>query len=178
MGIEQRSVSEKPNPTDDASGKVAEGAGPQPVQALRNPHFFKRVLQNLGPGLITGASDDDPSGIGTYATAGASLGYATLWTALLTFPLMAAIQYICAKIGLVTGMGLAGVLRRNYSRALLYPVVAALVLANTLNAGADIGAIAAGFNLLCPGLPIAVLVVPIGLVILALQFWGSYQLIA
>jgi NRAMP (natural resistance-associated macrophage protein)-like metal ion transporter len=132
----------------------------------------------LGPGFISGCADDDPSGIGTYATAGASLGYATLWTALVTYPLMAAVQFICAKIGLVTGMGLAGVLRQHYSRRLLYPAVVALFVANTINVGADLGAIAAAINLLIPALPIAPLVLPIALGILALQIWGSYRLIA
>jgi NRAMP (natural resistance-associated macrophage protein)-like metal ion transporter len=131
----------------------------------------------LGPGLITGASDDDPSGIGTYAVAGASLGYAPLWTALVTFPLMAAVQYICAKVGLVTGLGLAGVLRQHYPRALLYPVVLALLAANTINAGVDLGAIAAALNLFIP-VPVAVLVVPVTLLILMVQVWGSYRLIA
>jgi NRAMP (natural resistance-associated macrophage protein)-like metal ion transporter len=131
----------------------------------------------LGPGLITGASDDDPSGIGTYATAGAQLGYATLWTALFTFPLMASVQFICAKIGLVTGRGLAGVLRHHYTRGLLYPAVLGLVIANTINAGADIGAIAAGINLLVP-IPLKALVVPIGLLILILQIFGSYRFVA
>src|SRR5438552_3824029 len=96
--------------------------------------FFKV----LGPGLITGASDDDPSGIATYAMTGARLGYAPLWTALLTFPMMAAVQFICAKIGMVSGQGIACVLRKHYPRLLLFPVVLGLVAANTLNAGADI----------------------------------------
>src|SRR5437588_12754847 len=100
----------------------------------------------LGPGFITGASDDDPSGIGTYAMAGAAFGYTTLWLALVTFPMMAAIQFICAKVGMVTGKGLAGVIRQHYSKALLYPIVGLLVIANVINAGADIGAIAAGLN--------------------------------
>src|SRR5436853_4637614 len=104
----------------------------------KNP--IKRVLMILGPGLITGASDDDPSGIGTYAQAGASLGFAPLWTALLTFPMMWSIQFICAKIGMVTGGGLARVLRKHYSPAVLFPVVVGLALANTINAGVDIGA--------------------------------------
>src|SRR2546425_8359839 len=117
---------------DSASGTGSIGATRQ-----REPHALKRVLKVLGPGLITGASDDDPSGIGTYATAGASLGYRTLWTAPFTFPLMAAVQYVCAKVGLVTGMGLAGVLRQHYSRWVLYPAVLGLVVANTINAGAD-----------------------------------------
>jgi NRAMP (natural resistance-associated macrophage protein)-like metal ion transporter len=138
---------------------------------------IKRFLKILGPGFITGASDDDPSGIGTYSAAGASLGYATLWTALLSFPLMSAIQFICARIGTVSGMGLAGILKRYYSRWLLYPAVLALVIANTINAGADIGAIAAALNLLVP-IPIVVMIVPVTLVILVVQIWGSYRLIA
>src|SRR5205809_921091 len=137
----------------------------------------KRFLKLLGPGLITGASDDDPSGIGTYAVAGASLGFATLWTALFTLPLMIAALLTCARIGMVSGMGLASVLRRHYARNLLYLTVVGLVIANTINAGADIGAIAAAINLLIP-IPITVLVLPIALIILALQIWGSYRLIA
>jgi NRAMP (natural resistance-associated macrophage protein)-like metal ion transporter len=142
----------------------------------RNP--IRRFLRILGPGFISGAADDDPSGIGTYATAGASLGYATLWTALLTFPLMAAVQLVCAKIGMVTGRGLAGVLRKHYPRRVLYAAVIALFVANTINVGADLAAIAAAFNLLVPALPISPLVLPIALGILALQIWGSYRLIA
>jgi NRAMP (natural resistance-associated macrophage protein)-like metal ion transporter len=145
------------------------------IQRERNP--IKRFLKILGPGLITGASDDDPSGIGTYATAGASVGYATLWTAILTFPMMAVVQYVCAKVGMVCGTGLADVLRKHYSRKLMYPVVLALVIANTINAGTDIGAIAAGVNLLAP-VPIVALIVLVTLIILAFQIWGSYRLIA
>jgi Mn2+/Fe2+ NRAMP family transporter len=99
------------------------------MAAEANP--VKRFFLLLGPGLVTGASDDDPSGIGMYAVAGASFGFATLWTALLSFPLMTATQVICSRIGQVTGRGLAGVLRRHYSRWLLYPAVAGLVVANT-----------------------------------------------
>jgi len=137
----------------------------------------KRFFKLLGPGLVTGASDDDPSGIGTYAVAGASLGFATLWTALFTLPLMIAALLTCARIGMVSGMGLAAVLRRHYARNLLYLTVIGLVIANTINAGADIGAIAAAINLLIP-IPIAVLVLPVALAILALQIWGSYRVIA
>jgi NRAMP (natural resistance-associated macrophage protein)-like metal ion transporter len=143
----------------------------------RKTHSAKRLLQLIGPGFITGASDDDPSGIGTYAVAGASLGYATLWTALVSFPLMAAVQLICARIGLVSGMGLAGVLRQHYPRWLLYLAVLGLVIANTINAGVDIGAIAAAVNLLAP-VPIVAMIIPITLIILAVQIWGSYRLIA
>ena len=155
----------------------AGGTGSLEAAIEREPNPLKRLARILGPGLITGASDDDPSGIGTYATAGASLGFATLWTAPLTYPLMAAVQYICAKVGMVSGRGLAGVLRRHYGRGVLYPAVAALVVANTINAGADIGAVAAGINLLAP-LPIGLMVVPVALAILSLQIWGSYRLIA
>ena len=154
------------------------GAEQATVEELQHESSrVKRFLKLLGPGLITGASDDDPSGIGTYAMAGASFGYATLWTALLTFPMMAAVQFTCAKTGMVTGMGLAGVLRRHYPRWLLYVSVLGLVVANTINAGADIGAIAAAVGLLAP-VPPAWLVVPVALVILGLQVWGSYRLIA
>lgn len=136
----------------------------------------KKVLHRLGPGLITGASDDDPSGIGTYTQAGAALGYATLWTAIVTLPLMIVVQHVCAKIGMCGGRGLAGVLRRYYSKKLLYPVVFGLVVANTINAGADISAIAAAINMFIP-LPISAMVLPIAAAIVALQVWGSYNLI-
>jgi NRAMP (natural resistance-associated macrophage protein)-like metal ion transporter len=134
-------------------------------------------LSQLGPGLVTGASDDDPSGIATYSQAGAALGLASLWTVLLTFPMMWTIQFICAKIGLVTGGGLARVLRKHYSPLLLYPIVITLAVANTINAGVDIGAIAAAINLVVP-VPVTVLIAPIALTILAVQVWGSYRLIA
>ena len=153
--------------------------GPDVVEEAQNPRPNKvvRFLRILGPGLITGASDDDPSGIGTYAVAGASLGYSTLWLALITFPLMASVQFICAKIGMVSGEGLAGVVRRHYPRPLLYLAVAALVVANTINAGADVGAIAAAVNLIVP-VPIALMIVPVAVVILLIQVFGSYHLIA
>ena len=137
---------------------------------------IKRILDRLGPGLITGASDDDPSGIGTYTQAGAALGYATLWTAIVTLPLMIVVQHICAKIGMCSGRGLAGVLRTCYPRWLLYPVVVGLLVANTINAGTDIAAIGAAINMFVP-VPIAVLVVPIAIVIVVIQIWGSYQFI-
>jgi len=138
---------------------------------------LKRFLKLLGPGLITGASDDDPSGIGTYSVAGAALGFATLWTAIVTLPLMAVVQFLCAKIALVSGRGLAGVLRIHYRREILYPAVLCLIVANTINAGTDIGAIAAGINLIVP-IPAGLLIVPIALTIVAFQIWGSYRWIA
>jgi NRAMP (natural resistance-associated macrophage protein)-like metal ion transporter len=144
------------------------------LRAENNP--LKRFGKMLGPGLVTGASDDDPSGIGTYAQAGAQFGFATLWTTLAMLPMMTAVQFMCAKIGLVTGKGLAGVLREHYPRAVLYPAVIALVLANTLNAGADIGAIAAAINLLVP-IPAIIFVIPVSGGLVLLQVFGSYRLI-
>jgi NRAMP (natural resistance-associated macrophage protein)-like metal ion transporter len=164
---------ERPTRRDDPAEKASLEAE---VEAEPNP--IRRFLKVLGPGFISGAADDDPSGIGTYAVAGASLGYAPLWTALLTYPLMATVQLVCAKIGLVTGRGLAGVLRKHYPRWLLYGAVIPLFAANTINVGADLGAIAAAINMLVPALPISMLVLPIALAILALQIWGSYRLIA
>src|SRR6059036_283505 len=101
------------------------------------------LLRLLGPGLVTGASDDDPSGIGTYSQVGSHFGYGFLWTSLLTFPLMAAVQELCARIALHTGVGLGVALRRKFPRPLVGACIAALFLANTVNAGADLGAIAA-----------------------------------
>jgi len=107
----------------------------------------------LGPGLITGAADDDPSGIATYSQAGARFGYQLAWTLLLTYPLMVVIQSICARIGRTTGRGLAGNLRQFYPRWLLVSIVALLFVANTLNIGADLGAMGAAMRLLLPQLP-------------------------
>lgn len=131
----------------------------------------------LGPGLITGASDDDPSGIGTYAVAGARYGFATLWTMPVMLPMMAAIQFMSAKIGMVAGTGLAGALRLYYPRRILWASVMALVVANIINVGADIGAIAAAVNILVP-VPVAVAIVPIGVGLVLLQVFGSYALIS
>src|SRR5436305_1558024 len=94
---------------------------------------------NLGPGLITGAADDDPSGISTYSVAGAAFGYSVLWTAVFSFPLMAAVQLMCARLGMVTGRGLGGVIRTRYSRWVLLPACALLIVANVFNIAADLG---------------------------------------
>ena len=112
---------------------------------------LRDALKALGPGLITGASDDDPSGIGTYSQAGAQLGYGIGWTMLLTFPLMAAIQEISARVGRVTGHGIAGNVCRHYSPWLLNVVVALLFIANTINVAADLGAMADATKLLIGG---------------------------
>ena len=149
--------------------------GATEIQTETNP--LKKILKILGPGFITGASDDDPSGIGTYAIAGASLGFAFLWMPLLMFPLTGAVQFICAKVGMVTGRGLAGVVRQQYPKPILYASVFALMAANTINAGADLGAIGAAINLLAP-IPIWLTIVPVTLIILVIQIWGSYAMMA
>src|SRR5271165_2838890 len=105
----------------------------QNVEKAKRSGFLKRSLAVLGPGLITGAADDDPSGISTYSVAGAAYGYATLWTALLTLPLMAAIQLMCARLGMVTGMGLASVIRNRYPRVVLWFACALVIVANVFN---------------------------------------------
>jgi NRAMP (natural resistance-associated macrophage protein)-like metal ion transporter len=114
---------------------------------------LKKFFNVLGPGLITGASDDDPSGIATYSQAGAGFGFATLWTALITYPLMAAIQEMCARIGLVTKQGLTGTLKEHYPKPVLYLMILFSFPAITLNIGADIQGMGAVANLLCPQIP-------------------------
>jgi NRAMP (natural resistance-associated macrophage protein)-like metal ion transporter len=169
--LAMREVEEK------ARARAPEGTGAREGEIEREPVRLLRALKLLGPGLIAGASDDDPTAIATYASAGASFGYAALWTALFTFPMMAAVQYVAAKIGLASGVGLAGLLRRHYSRWLYYPAILGLLVANTINAGADIGAIAAAFNLIVP-IPVAALVIPVALGLIVLQVFAPYRLIA
>lgn len=111
---------------------------------------IKRFLKRLGPGLITGAADDDPAGIATYALAGAKFGYGLLWTALISFPLMTAVQEICGRIGLVTKKGLAEVVKENYPRPVLLVVSCLLLVANVFNIGADLAGMAAAIKLLVP----------------------------
>jgi len=114
----------------------------QPTHSTKHNGPLPGFFHNLGPGLITGAADDDPSGISTYSVAGATFGYAGLWTALFSFPLMAAVQLMCARLGMVTGRGLAGVIRRRYSPWVLWPACGLLIIANVFNIGADLGGMA------------------------------------
>jgi NRAMP (natural resistance-associated macrophage protein)-like metal ion transporter len=128
----------------------------------------------LGPGLITGASDDDPSGIATYSQAGAQYGYSLGWTLLLTYPLMCAIQMISAQIGRVTGMGLAGNMRRHYPAPILYLLLGLLVVANTINIGADLGAMAAALRLLIAG-PAVLYIAGFAVVTVLLEVFVRYS---
>jgi NRAMP (natural resistance-associated macrophage protein)-like metal ion transporter len=119
--------------------------------------FLHRVILNvLGPGIITGASDDDPSGIATYSQAGAQFGFGMLWLVLFQYPLMIVVQEMCARIGLVTGSGLAAIIKQKYSKRVVFPIIMLLLIANTINIGADIGAMAASIRLVFPQLSIII----------------------
>src|ERR687888_331566 len=111
-------------------------------KSKRKAAFLRRFLASLGPGIIVGAADEDPSGIATFSIAGAQHGLALLWTALLTWPLMAFVQMMCARIGMVTGRGLAGALHKKFPRPLIVIAAAALFLANSINVGADLSGMA------------------------------------
>lgn len=136
-------------------------------------HFFR----DLGPGLITGAADDDPSGISTYSVAGAAFGYAQLWTALFSFPLMAAVQLMCARLGMVSGLGLASVVRRRYSRTVLWGACTLLVVANTFNIGADLGGMAEAMKMMT-GVSSFFWLPLFAILIVILLVWFSYKHIA
>jgi NRAMP (natural resistance-associated macrophage protein)-like metal ion transporter len=148
--------------------------GDKPAPKPHQPFSISTFLKSLGPGLITGASDDDPSGIGTYSQAGAQLGYGIGWTMLLSFPLMAAIQEISARVGRVTGHGISGNVCRHYPGWLLYVVVALLVTANTINIAADLAAMADATRLLVGGHAI-IYVVLYGVVSVAAQILLDYK---
>ncbi|WP_448697372.1 Nramp family divalent metal transporter [Mucilaginibacter sp. AW1-3] len=135
---------------------------------------FWKFLSLLGPGLTTGAADDDPSGIATYSQTGAQFGYGQLWTALYMLPFMAAVQEACARIGLVTGKGIAAVVKEHYSKPVLYAVVSLVVIANTINIGADIGAMAAAAQLLVP-LSLIILTLFFTVTILVLEIFTNYK---
>ncbi|WP_198137694.1 NRAMP family divalent metal transporter [Terriglobus sp. TAA 43] len=141
------------------------------------PNGLQQFLKELGPGIITGAADDDPSGISTYSVAGASFGYATLWTALLSFPLMAAVQFMCAKLGMVTGCGLASVIRNRYPRWVLWLSCSLVIIANIFNIGADLGGMADAMQMMT-GIHSYYWTPLFAAGIVALLFWTSYRLMA
>lgn len=135
---------------------------------------IKKFLKLLGPGFITGAADDDPSGIATYSQTGAQFGFGQLWTALFMLPLMISVQEACARIGAVTGKGIAGVVKEHYGKDLLIGVVILVAVANTINIGADIGAMAAAANLLIP-IPFVVMTLLFTVIMLVLEIFTSYK---
>jgi NRAMP (natural resistance-associated macrophage protein)-like metal ion transporter len=148
----------------------------EPLAEGASPSRGRRVLRTVGLGLITGAADDDPSAIGTYASAGAAIGPSFLWTAPVTFPMMCAVVYLAAKVGQVSGKGLFNVIKDNYPRWILYPALIGILIGNTIEAGADIGGMAAAIGLLLP-IPGPFIIIPITVSVFALQVWGSYELI-
>lgn len=157
----------------NTSFEALEPSGPENEKATRKPGFLG-FLKVLGPGLITGAADDDPSGIATYAQAGARFGYGQLWTSLYQIPLLLAVQEACARIGSTTGKGLAGVIGERYSRSVLVGIVLLVMVANTINIGADIGAVAAAAQLVVD-LPFWIFALLTTLVVLALEVFVSYR---
>lgn len=142
-----------------------------------NVKNFKKLFKIAGPGLITGAADDDPSGIATYMQAGAQFGLKQLWTAVFMLPFMIAVQQSCAKIGAVTGKGIAEVIKEHYGKKLLYTLVGLLLIANTINIGADIGAMSAAAELIIP-INYQILAVLFAIIILLLEIFTSYKVYA
>ncbi|HWP96647.1 MAG TPA: Nramp family divalent metal transporter [Syntrophomonadaceae bacterium] len=135
---------------------------------------LRRILKILGPGFITGAADDDPSGIASYSQTGAQFGYGQLWTALFSFPFMAIVQEMCGRIGMVTGEGLSGIIKKHYSKKILYAVVTLLLIANTINIGADLGAMASAAELMV-GIPYIFWLLGLTALILILEVFVSYK---
>jgi NRAMP (natural resistance-associated macrophage protein)-like metal ion transporter len=164
-------------PTEAAEAAVATRRRPPRLHRgyPRPLRDVSRALRVLGPGLITGASDDDPSGVTTYSQAGAAFGLGQLWITLYVVPLMIAVQEMCGRIGLVTNQGIAGVLRRYYPKPVLLGAVALVLVANTINVGTDLGAMAVSTQLLAPGIPFVALVVGFALVVLGLEIFIPYR---
>src|SRR6266567_1931184 len=142
---------------------------------MRGQHrTVKEFFGQLGPGLISGAADDDPSGIATYSVSGAGFGYSALWTALFCFPLMVSVQLMCARLGMVTGRGLAAVVRRRYSRWVLWGACLLLTVANVINIGADLGGMADATQMVT-GVPSWCLTPVFAVLIVATMGWCSYR---
>jgi NRAMP (natural resistance-associated macrophage protein)-like metal ion transporter len=145
---------------------------------MRSGTTIKRFWKSVGPGLVTGASDDDPSGIATYSQAGAQFGLMTLWTTIITIPLMAAIQQMCARIGLVTSQGLTGTLKKHYSKPILYIMLIFSTPAIIMNIGADIAGMGAVGNLLFPQIEASYFSVMFTIILLGMIIYLPYQKIA
>lgn len=159
-----------------STGQAFEHAGQRAGKAIYDTEKeVEEYWHILGPGLTTGASDDDPSGIATYSQAGAVYGFGLIWMSLFTLPLMSVVQEMCARIGMVTGQGLAANIRRYYSRPVLYVCTILLLAANIFNIGADLGAMAEGLRLLAPSIPFGLIVVFFGIASLFLQVYTSYE---
>lgn len=149
-----------------------------PAAKKKKHSQLRRFLKLLGPGLVTGASDDDPSGIATYSQAGAQFGLGTLWSALITFPLMAAIQEMCARVGVVTSQGLTSNLRNNYPKSILYLMILFTFPAVILNISADLAGMGAVANLILPSIPTYIFTIFFTFVLMALIIYLPYQKIS
>ncbi|HEY3741598.1 MAG TPA: Nramp family divalent metal transporter [Bryobacteraceae bacterium] len=159
---------------------MASGPAKPSPSKQKDPSPLSRVdvfFSDLGPGLITGCADDDPSGISTYAIAGAAFGYATLWTALLSFPLMVSVQLMCSRLGMVTGRGLASIIRRNYPRWVLWGACLLLVTANVINIAADLGGMGEAAAMVS-GISARLWTPLFTVLIVSFLFWSSYRQIA
>jgi NRAMP (natural resistance-associated macrophage protein)-like metal ion transporter len=145
------------------------------LKGIHSRRRFSRTLHILGPGLVTGAADDDPSGIATYSQAGAMYGYKLLWMIPFMYPLLLSVQGACSKIGAVTGKGLAELIKENYSKKMLYLALFLVVIANIVNIGADFGAMAATLQLLVPSVPFTVAVIGFAAIMLGLELFVPYK---
>jgi len=166
-------ASQRPSKQNSSGAKIRIGKAPTGPPPNRLDRFFR----DLGPGLITGCADDDPSGISTYAIAGAALGYSTLWTALITFPLMVGVQMMCSRLGMVTGRGLASVIRLNYPRWILWGACSLLITANVFNIAADLGGMGESAAMVT-GVSAKIWTLFFSGLIVGFLFWSSYRQIA
>ena len=136
---------------------------------------FSQILRTIGPGVITGAADDDPSGIATYSQAGAKFGLGMLWMSLFLLPMITVIQEMCARIGLLSGNGLAALIKKKYSSKIIYPIASLLLIANTINIGADLGAMSASIRLIFPNIPLVVTSIGISSFIIIAEIFIPYH---
>ena len=143
---------------------------------MKPKNRFVHFLRNLGPGIITGAADDDPSGISTYSVAGATTGLSMLWLALITTPMMAVVQGMCARIAMVSGVGLAAMMRKLFPRWLAFSLAGLVIVANTFNIGADLAGMSASAHMVA-GLPVLLWVIAFSVVLLLTEFYCSYELL-
>jgi NRAMP (natural resistance-associated macrophage protein)-like metal ion transporter len=157
--------------------RTREAPGRSPPPKRQPPNRIVHFLRNLGPGIITGAADDDPSGISTYSVAGATTGLTMLWLALITTPMMAVIQGMCARIGMVSGVGLAAVMRKLFPRWLALSLAGLVIVANTFNIGADLAGMSASAHMVA-GLPVLVWVIAFAAILLVTEFSCSYRLLS
>lgn len=171
---EKHVITEAVNFVHETANVAGRGIKIVEAEAVVASKKVKNFWHMLGPGLTTGASDDDPSGIATYSQTGAQYGFKMTWLALFTFPLMATVQEMCARIGMVTGQGLAANIRQHHSRTAIYFATLLLLIANIFNIGADLGAMTQALQLVVPGLNFGIIVISFGIFGLLMQIFMSY----